>query len=146
MADIASIIRYIYDRYPDQDELTLLRLKAMLYLSDWRHAIRHGSQITELQWEISNDEPRLDRHHFEQIIHYLIRSRTNYFNFFSKPKLNRTERDVLDFVISNSRKKTGEELERLVHSTYPVVKKNKFNDINLVTLAEEYEQVKPLLQ
>ncbi len=50
MAALKDIIAYYCDRYPHKEELSKARLTKMVYLADWKSAIVHGKQISDIKW------------------------------------------------------------------------------------------------
>jgi hypothetical protein len=61
------------------------------------------------------------------------------------PDILADERKVLDFIIEKTARKTWADFITLVYSTYPIITQIRFSDLDLVTLAQEYKQVKSSL-
>ena len=52
---------------------------------------------------------------------------------------------ILDFVMEGSAPLNWNEFIKLVYSTYPIVSQERYAKLDLVRLAQEYEEVVPLL-
>src|SRR5687767_14879894 len=57
MDKLTSVMAYFCARYPHKDELSKARLTKMVYLADWRMALEHGDQITDIQWIFNHYGP-----------------------------------------------------------------------------------------
>jgi hypothetical protein len=61
------------------------------------------------------------------------------------PTLSADEMRILDFVMEGSAPLNWNEFIKLVYSTYPIVSQERYAKLDLVRLAQEYEEVVPLL-
>jgi hypothetical protein len=61
------------------------------------------------------------------------------------PTLSTEEMRILDFVMEGSAPLNWNEFIKLVYSTYPIVSQERYSKLDLVRLAQEYEEVVPLL-
>ena len=57
MAILKDIMAYIITNYPHKLDLSNAKLTKMIYLSDRRHAIRYGNQISSIRWYFDNYGP-----------------------------------------------------------------------------------------
>ena len=58
-----------------------------------------------------------------------------------KPDLTKAEREILDHIISITSTKYWNSFMELVYSTYPILKSNKYSELDLVSLAKAYKNV-----
>lgn len=155
MRDAAA---YICKHYPYKSDLSNARVTKMIYLADWRSAIRRGKQLTDTEWvfdrygpfvyailDIAREDPDFE----------VVTTRNMYgspkdllkvADDVSYPSLEEEEKEILDFVIESTQKKNFEDFIRLVYSTYPVTTQERHSKLDLVGLAQEYEEIMPLLQ
>ena len=61
------------------------------------------------------------------------------------PTLSADEMRILDFVMEGSAPLNWNEFIKLVYSTYPIVSQERYAKLDLVRLAQECEEVVPLL-
>ena len=59
MASLHDVMTYLVSKYPHSDDLANARLTKMIYLADWRAAIRYGKQVTDFSWEFNHYGPYL---------------------------------------------------------------------------------------
>ena len=57
MAKLKDILAYILKRYPRKHDLSNARVTKLVYLSDWRNAIKHGRQLSDIKWYFDNYGP-----------------------------------------------------------------------------------------
>ena len=62
------------------------------------------------------------------------------------PALGDAEREILDFVIARVEKKDFMELTKLVYSTHPFITQPRYAKFDLISLAKDYERIKPLIK
>ena len=151
---IVNLVRYILKVYPHAKELSKARLNKIIYLIDWKSALEHEKQLTEIDWKFNHYGPYVNI--IEETIlsddRFNIKSTTNIYGNekniieiiqdkdFSEP----TEKDqeIIDFVIEKTRKFYWDKFINLVYSTYPIISQEKGSQLNLVELAKEYKQIK----
>lgn len=145
-----DIIKYLFNKYPHPSELSKARLVKLVYLADWKSSIQNGKQLSNIKWFYNHYGPYVD-----DVIDVLkndpnfeIESKLNFYNqpkYLIKiikniePKLQEESRLILDFVIDNTKHLYWNEFISLVYSTYPIIKEEKFNYLDLVKLAKEYK-------
>ena len=142
MADPRHVVAHLRDRYPRPEAITRARLLRMAYLADWKSAIERGRQMTGLVWRFEEEGPYSAGAgravHLE--LSGLGRPAAGY------PSLTEGDEVLLDFVIRSVEGKGYAELEKLVYSTYPIVRYAKRgSELDLAGLAREYGRVKPAL-
>ena len=150
MADLKDILYYLVSKYPHESHLSKARLTKMVYLADWRHSIKKGGQITDIEWVYNDHGPfvwdvinaaKENEDLFE------IKNTTNYFgkrktkveenNQVYIPNLEDGEKEAIDHVIEETGKMNWDEFMKLVYSTYPIVSKDQNSKLDLSDLAKE---------
>jgi len=151
---IVDLVRYILKVYPHATELSKARLNKIIYLIDWKSALEHEKQLTEIDWKFNHygpyvniiEETILDDNRFN------IRCTTNIYGNekniieikddrdFIEPI--QKEQEIIDFIIEKTRKFYWDKFINLVYSTYPIISQEKGSQLNLVELAKEYKQIK----
>lgn len=126
-----------YFSYLNKDtDSTILRKIQMLYLADWKHCLVYKKQLTELQWYYNFCGP----YSFEL---QKILEKSDYPNIdITFELLTEEEKGILDFVLRKIPELNGREFTRLVYSTYPVMKKDKYTNFDLPELAIECLNIK----
>ncbi len=157
MAELSDVLVYFCLRYPNKSELSKARLTKMVYLADWKSAIDHGRQLTDIRWQFNYYGPYVD-----DVIRIaksdqrlLVTQTTNSYgepkeviavqDGVSEPPLQTEDKAILDFVIDGTAPKSWSDFISLVYSTYPIITQLKFSELNLITLAQEYKEQKPQL-
>lgn len=153
MTELVQILSYLVKNYPHKNELSKARLTKMVYLSDWKFSVDNNKQITHLNWFFDNYGPFVwdvidtinespDLFDVEDIKNYygadkslIILKNQNY-----QPKIDDTEKKVLDFVIESTRKLCWNDFISLVYSTYPILTSKRYTPLDLPALAKEYRK------
>ncbi|WP_299948417.1 Panacea domain-containing protein [uncultured Microbulbifer sp.] len=151
---ISSLIKYLLKNYPNKSELSASRLTKMLYLADWKSAIENSKQLTDAEWHFNHYGPYVDD--FIKIAanddEIKVFSTQTMFGAHKQQvelregssreiEIQESEKKILDFVIDSTRSKNYEEFIKLVYSTYPVVSSSRYNDLDLVKMAQEYRDI-----
>jgi len=153
MNRLQSIIAYFCLNYPYPDELSNSRLTKLVYLADWVSALADNRQITEIDWLFNHYGPYVD-----DVINTVRYSRNfslhNDQNAFGSSKnvitfhgyaediqLSARDRRILDLVIEKTKGKYYNEFIDYVYSTYPVQSQNRYSNLDLVSLANEYRRL-----
>lgn len=135
------------------------RLVKLVYLADWKSAVDKGCQITEVKWLYNHYGP-----YVKEIIDLIDSNpnfvRRNYINHFGKTaekidlndqvanelqhkaNLNSEEIKIIDFITDITKDMGYNEFLRLVYSTYPIIKSDKYEILDLVELAKGYKTFK----
>jgi hypothetical protein len=154
VASLRDIILYICMGYPYPKELSKARLTKMVYLADWRSAITQGKTLTNIQWHYNHYGPSVD-----DVVEaarndpgLLVKKTSNALApekevISALPEaelgpLSEQETAVLDHVIRETAPLHWTEFVKMVYSTYPVLTGRRYETLDLVQLAEEYETVK----
>lgn len=147
MASLTDVISYIHNHYPSsQTELSVERLIKLIYLADWKCAITYSSSMTNTSWKIRDFQPWMEKNSVEELIEVLAKIRIGSLLKVSS-NLQDCEKKIIKFVIEIAKDKSEEQLNRLVHSTYPAIIQNNSDILNLSELASIYNQeFKQLLQ
>jgi len=152
MEKTIEILKYLFSRYPNPNELSKARVVKMVYLADWKSAFTQGHQLTDIKWIYNHYGPYVDD------IITIIKSDENFkvksdLNYYNQPreiiilkrkveaKISESTKEILDFVISKTSHLYWDEFIKLVYSTYPIIKEKKLNQLNLTELASEYKNV-----
>lgn len=151
---ISNLIKYLLTKYPYKSELSASRLTKMLYLADWKSAIKYSKKLTDAQWHFNHYGPYVDD--FIKIAKddddiRVVSTRTMFgghkqeiqlsSDFDGTIELAETDREILDFVISSTKRKNYEDFIKLVYSTYPVVSSSRYSDLDLISMAKEYKSI-----
>ena len=154
MASLKDVMFHFLRNFPNKDTLSKARLTKMVYLADWRSAITRGKQITDIQWQFDNHGPYVhdvaDLARRDEAFDIEITK-----NFYGAPKnlivlrndqvktnLTQEEQDILDVVISSTQKKSWDSFIQLIYSTYPIRTQERYEKLDLVKLAKDYEEEK----
>lgn len=151
---VLNLIKYFLKNYPYKSELSASRLTKLMYLADWKSAIDRSKALTDVTWHFNHYGPYVDdfialARKDEDI---LIESTETFLggkkqliklkdSFHELIEVTPDEKKILDFVIFATKDKNYEDFIRLVYSTYPVVSKSRYSDLDLVALAKEYKEI-----
>ncbi|EPH6097746.1 Panacea domain-containing protein [Vibrio cholerae] len=151
---ISNFIKYLLKNYPYKSELSASRLTKMLYLADWKSAIEESKQLTDAKWHFNHYGPYVDdfikiakddsdiKVYSTQTIFGGGKQQVELRSDFNRDiELEKNEKKILDFVIESTKSKNYEDFIKLVYSTYPVVSSSKYNDLDLVKMAQEYREI-----
>lgn len=151
MTKLSDAVAYLVKHYPYPDELSNSRLTKLIYLADWKAALESGSQMTDIKWVYNHYGPYVPDvvNSIKKDGRFIVRSTLNA---YGSPKvlvqlsddvgdcasLSEDDRQYLEFVVEATKKKTYDDFIKLVYSTYPVVTQEKYEELDLPGLAEEY--------
>jgi hypothetical protein len=147
----ALLLAYLCQAYPRPHELSVSRLMKLLYLAEWKTAIRDHRRLTQLRWRFDGMGPHADDVVTLLVEHDLFRIRRRPAagglldvvelrpDSVSLPPAG-NDRIILDFVVDSVRDLEWQDLLRLVYSTYPILSSERYSELDLVALAKEYEQ------
>lgn len=151
MAKLKDIIAYYCKYYPYKVELSKARLTKMVYLADWKSAIDLGKQISNIQWVYNHYGPYVDdvATIAQSDAIFDIEATTNMFGGNKEivrlssnnyePCLTNAEKIILDHIISITSTKYWNTFMELIYSTYPILKSDRYSNLDLVALAKEYK-------
>lgn len=153
MAELIDIIGYICEQYPHKDELSKARLTKIVYLSDWKSAIEHGKQISNIKWVFNHHGPYVDDVYQEAYKSHLFKI-TRELNIYGNEKvvinlsykknwesLSYNDIKCIDHVIKETKSMYWGDFINLVYSTYPVVVSDKHSKLNLIELSRSYKKI-----
>ncbi|WP_257293431.1 Panacea domain-containing protein [Endozoicomonas sp. YOMI1] len=152
MNRLQQIIAYLCVNYPHKSELSKARLTKMVYLSDWFSALLDGRQLTNIDWLFNHYGPYVDdvigaAHNGSgfMVINEttMYGSHKNVISFqgdVSNIQLTDREKVILDAVIDKTKNLCFNDFIDYVYSTYPVKKQERYSNLNLVSLAQQFRE------
>ena len=151
MTSLTDIIAYLCKNYPHKQELSKARLTKMVYLADWRNALQHEKQLTDIKWIFNHYGPYVDDviNAVNEDKHLSVENRQNMFGGDKgiikldadyEPRLTEDEAKILDSVIESTKNKYWNDFIQFVYSTYPVRASDRYDSFDLPKLAKEYRQ------
>lgn len=156
MADLKDVLAHLLRDYPNPEALANARVTKMVYLADWKSALDRGQQVTGINWYFDNfgpfvhDVKQCAKDHPElftvtqQVT--ALGGEKNVFALIDKtyvPKLTDDERRILDHVRTSTQSLSFDRFVKLVYSTFPVMKTERFSYLNLVELAKQKHAEQP---
>ena len=155
MATLTDIIYYLISNYPHKDELSNARVTKMVYLADWHAAVKLGHQLTYIRWFFNNFGPFVTDVHSTILFSPELFTATHKENYFGGqktlfavkdnnyiPSISCEEKLIIDRVIEVTKDKTWDQFITFVYSTYPIVNSERYSQLDLVALAQEYKMKK----
>jgi hypothetical protein len=152
MATLGDVMAYLGEHYPHKHELSKARLAKLIYLADWKSAIEHGEQMTDIVWFYNYYGPYVESIAEEAEGDPAFKVRGTH-NLYGDPKelvelvrsreyssLTEDDKRILDSVIASTARMNWNEFIRLVYSTYPMVTQDRFSNLDLVELACRYAE------
>ncbi|WP_460374049.1 Panacea domain-containing protein [Methanocalculus sp. MC3] len=150
MDSLVDVMVYLIKKYPYKDELSNARLTKMVYLADWKFALKHGRQITDTNWVFNNYGPFV-----RDILNtanqhpdlFTVEDTTNSFGAKKTlisllkeeytHKLSDDEKEILDYVINTTKDLNWDKFIQLVYSTFPILTSERYSELDLIKLAQE---------
>jgi len=152
MAELKDVMVYIIGNYPFKGELSNARLTKMVYLTDWKNALIVGKQITNINWRFVDFGPFVRDIQDTAVDYKNIFNSVDTTNQFGvkkllitlndqkyQPNLTTEEKKVIDHVIEKTKRLNWNDFIRLIYSTYPILKSERYSFLDLVTFAHEYQ-------
>lgn len=154
MNKLKDIVAYIYENYPYKNELSKSRLVKLVYLSDWFGAVIFNEPLTEIDWVFNHYGPYVDEviDSIQNDPCFSISTTQNDYGankylirYFGGRKINLklNEKKIIDAVITKTKGMYYGEFIDYVYSTYPVQVSNRYSQLNLLQLAQEYNGKNP---
>lgn len=153
MAQLKDILAYTLSGYRHHAESNA-RVTKTIYLADWKHAIDHGRQISDIQWFYDNYGPFVhDVKETAQRFPSLFEVRPGQ-TIYGQPKttillkadynptLTAEQKKSIDHALEVTRHLSWDRFLHLVYSTFPIVNCEKYSNLDLVRLAKQYEKIK----
>lgn len=150
MDRLQAIIAYFCLYYPHKGELSKARLTKLVYLADWFSALVDGKQLTNIQWLFNHYGPYVDdvvesaRRHpqfslsSDQTVYGGNKVLIGFEGNLYPELLDDRDKQILDAVINKTKSLYFNDFIEYVYSTYPVVSKDRYSNLDLVHLATEY--------
>lgn len=156
LADLKMLMAYFCKYYPNKDDISKARLNKMIYLADWKAAIESGSQLSNIHWLYNNYGPYVNEvadlanNDNWFMIYDTLNSLGHKKNIIyindqvedSDIILSDEDRTYTNFVIESTQSLSWSNFIRLVYSTYPIISSTKKEYLNLVELAQKYNELK----
>lgn len=159
MATVRDAVAYLIANYPHKDELSKARLTKMVYLADWKAALDHGKQITDIDWRFHHFGPYVDDVYrvAQEDPAFSVKSERNFYGnlkerieLINPPQtlvdLHQWEKDILMHVINQTKPLNWDSFIKLVYSTYPILSGTRGGKLNLIEAARAYREVGATLQ
>lgn len=134
-SEINEVLSYFWHVYPNKEDLSESRATMMVYLADWKAALDHKEQITDIVWTYEREGPHpyaLGRGstpvNWSGVVHGQVRP-GNFSDW---------RRHILDLVVNLSASRSLDEFVQLVYSTFPLFTQPESAPLDLVVLAEKY--------
>jgi hypothetical protein len=151
MNKLEAIIAYLCTHYPHKGELSKARLTKLVYLADWFSALGDNRQLTNIKWLFNHYGPYVDDVVFaaeaselfyvsnEQNRHGNKKNLIKFNGPCEETSLSTRDKQILDLVITKTKRMYFNDFIEYVYSTYPVRAKNRYEVLELITLAQEYK-------
>lgn len=151
MNKLQRIVAYLCIHYPHGSELSKARLTKLVYLADWYSALADEKTLTNIDWVFNHYGPYVDDV-VESVARHdgfsIDRTQTmygsdkwiiSYDGDEDEPEsLNNRTKQILDLVIKKTKNMYFNEFIDYVYSTYPVQAQDRYSNLDLVTLADEF--------
>lgn len=150
MAELKDVIAYLMRDYPNPDALANARVTKMVYLADWKAALDHGEQLTRIRWFFDNFGP------YVHDVRNVVAKHSELFRIEQRPtdlggqknvfvlrdptydpQLSSRDKAILNHVRSKTESLSFDSFVKLVYSTYPVMKSDRYEFLNLAKLAQQ---------
>ena len=150
MASLRDVMVYFCKLYPYPQELSNARLTKMVYLADWRSAIRRGRQVSDVNWYFNHYGPYVNDvvKTAERDRAFVLSAESNLYGAGKTviqvqadadyPSVTSEDKEILDFVIDRTKRLYWADFLKLVYSTYPVLTRPRYAYLDLVELAHDY--------
>ncbi|MBJ6915170.1 SocA family protein [Vibrio cholerae] len=153
MNKLREIVRFLVSHYPHKKELSKARLTKMVYIADWKCALTYGYQLTDIRWQFNHygpyvdevidtayEDPEIDVVSTTNMYGHpkvLINSRLHRNNFM----LSQGEINILLHVIDETANMYWDEFIKYVYSSYPIASQNRYSELDLPKLAQQYHSL-----
>ncbi|NNH67522.1 Panacea domain-containing protein [Rhizobium laguerreae] len=153
MATVRDAVAYLVANYPHKDELSKARVTKMVYLADWKAAIDHGRQITDIKWRFHHFGPYVDdvyraavddpALHVKQEVNVYgnLKERIELVDPKTTVRLHDWEKTIFNHVISETKPMHWDGFIKLVYSTYPILSGVRGAPLDLIASARAYREI-----
>jgi hypothetical protein len=155
MTKLVDVMVYLLKKYPFKSELSNARLTKLVYLADWKFALKYKHQITTIQWtfnkfgpyvwdilETAKDNPKIFSIDATQNTYGAKKTLIRLIDENYALNLSSDEISTLDFVINSTKSLNWDKFIQLVYSTFPILVSPKGSRLNLLELANIKERIK----
>ena len=143
---------YFCQNYPYKNELSNARLTKLVYLADWFSSPIYGKQLTDIRWVFNHYGPYVDDiiDTAKQNTLFTISNSQNFYgdnkliiscNENYQPNVSVEEKKIMDFVIEKTKSMYFNEFIDYVYSTYPISSQQRYLNLDLISLANEYNSI-----
>jgi hypothetical protein len=152
---LREVMVYLLKNYPFKAELSNARLTKLIYLADWKSALKYKRQITGTRWKFDNYGPFVWDVFITATSFPAIFEVENGTNSYGEKKtliklsdekyqtnLSNEEKAILDFVINSTKPLNWSGFIQLVYSTFPILISERNSYLDLVELANLKEKFK----
>lgn len=148
---IENILHYLLNYYPYPEDLTKTRITKLIYLVDWYSALFTGKQATDIDWYFDHYGPYVsdvldvaDEDSSVRVrktssafggVKYVVEAKNpkQLLNY----EISEVEQKIIDKVIEDTKNLTWNKFIDFVYSTDPIRKKEKYNRLDLVDIAND---------
>lgn len=152
MFNLKEIMCYFCQNYPYKNELSNARLTKLVYLADWFSSLIYGKQLTDIRWVFNHYGPYVDDiiDTAKQNTLFTISNSQNFYgdnkliiscNENYQPNVSVEEKKIMDFVIEKTKSMYFNEFIDYVYSTYPISSQQRYLNLDLISLANEYKSI-----
>ncbi|MGO9482409.1 MAG: Panacea domain-containing protein [Candidatus Kryptoniota bacterium] len=155
MSKLVDVLVYLLKNYPHKSELSNARLTKLVYLADWKFALKNKKQITGIQWEFNNFGPFVwDIYNCAKDNPSIFEIENTQNSFGHKKTLIKLsnenypinipidEKNMLDFVINSTKQYDWNRFIQLVYSTFPILSSDRGDMLDLIELAYVKDKLK----
>ncbi len=154
MNKVQQILAYICLNYKYPSELSKARITKLVYLADWFSSVFDGHTMTDTNWVFNHYGPYVDtvidaaqtRLGFaithEQTMYGTSKYVLSYNGTKKDINLSTREEQIIDAVMKKTETMFFNDFIDYVYSTYPVQSKERYSNLDLVSLANEYNSLK----
>jgi hypothetical protein len=159
MSKLIDVMVYLLKNYPLKTGLSNARLTKLIYLADWKFALKYKTQITDIQWKFDNFGPYvwdiLNEAEAAPKFFKVNEIRNPYGNKKILIRLNDEnypinlsddEKTTLEFVINSTKSLNWDKFIQLVYSTFPILVSQKGTKLDLIELANIKDKIKAQIQ
>lgn len=150
MENITHIQEYLYNKYPNSNQLSISRAMKLFYLIEWRYAITEFKKLTEAEWRLNQYGPFYSKFkdYFTQsdcfnVVENTIENKKEiiikYQSCSIPSSLKQETTTVIDFVIEKCHSYSWSELNNLINSTYGIINTQEGHVIDVLKLAMTYK-------
>lgn len=157
MSKLLDITTFILKNSTKAFSMPVADLSRIIYLCDWKSAIENGNQLTDLAWTVQLFGPKVDDMEAELSAaqDFVLETTTTDSGKLQKSirlknpsrlsNLSSSDMEVLTFVLKQTQNMDLGQLLQLIFSTYPMATGNLGHELDLKSLASQYNQIKEKL-